>query len=526
MHSPVGLAVAALTLLAASTAVAAPPARLLAVVPSASLLSASTSTLSLIRTKTLSSSTVTAKSAAISRYSTNGAPVAVFVTATTRSSSIVSGAPSTNLSTVSTLCTQLPALKKAADAITASFVPTSTSIPQLFGNFSSPSSNHSTEPSPNSAQYTADALTQAHGALMFVAWCVLAPAGIIAARFYKGTKHGETRWFCAHIVLFWTCFMCNVIAFALIYLAAQGDHFDVVANGAHVAIGPAVLALMALQMSTGYIINHFYVPTRIAVPWWDKGRIVFLLAVVNIPLGILLYSASRPSSYEVSPWLWGWFEAWLIAVAIAFAYLEGRKQVAQALQAKIQKLRLDVLRLPDSGSRNAHEPEPAGRTKPEEDGGWSNQKLSNTAATTTAVTLASPDVLAVRYLSFARSNADIYSTMEKDSDCEKTKDTLMRLYEGYESLIREQQQCQSHQQQHQEDAGIAWQRASNATASVETARAEGSWTSLTDDEIPRNSSCGDNRSVSFANTATEILSLPQLPAKHEIIVENGDNCSL
>ncbi|KAJ3385622.1 hypothetical protein HDU84_002105 [Entophlyctis sp. JEL0112] len=320
------------------------------------------------------------------------------------------------------------------------------------------------------------------------------------------------------------CFTCSAIAFAFIYLAAEGDHFDVAANGAHVAIGPVVLALMIFQMTTGYIINHLYVPTRTAVPWWDQahhwtGRILFLLALANIPLGILLYSASSPSP-DISLWLWVGFQVWLIVIAITLAYLEGRKQAAQAAHAVEEKLRSEALGVLDAATSEESEPDAAAtQVKHQDDGPWCpNEKLNDPAADETIAAFVPPDVLAARYLSVTRNNAEISSTMGKDPESGKGTDALLRLYEGYESLLREQQL-------HQQTADLSLRRESNATT-VETAHAGSSWDSLPEGKMSRTSSCGveENRCVAFASPAAENLSLAsQKPELHQVNVENGES---
>ncbi|KAI9335979.1 hypothetical protein BDR26DRAFT_936295 [Obelidium mucronatum] len=187
----------------------------------------------------------------------------------------------------------------------------------------------------NSESYdtNSDSLIKAHGALMFLAWCVLAPAGIIAARYYKPTAHGSKRWFPLHVLLFGSSFVATAISFALVYVATGEDHFSFSENGIHVVLGLAIVVLMGAQLVSGPIINRLFSASRTKVPWWDRvhhwsGRLLFVAAVINIPLGISLYVKDLPSDWEMSPWVWISYQGWLLLLVGVLAFLEGLKQSA------------------------------------------------------------------------------------------------------------------------------------------------------------------------------------------------------
>ncbi|KAI8622389.1 hypothetical protein BC830DRAFT_674098 [Chytriomyces sp. MP71] len=78
-----------------------------------------------------------------------------------------------------------------------------------------------------------DCMVKAHGSLMYLAWGVFAPLGALSSRYLKRTIRGEKIWFPVHIFLFLTCFVLNIIAFGLIYVASGDDHFDYMSNGFH-----------------------------------------------------------------------------------------------------------------------------------------------------------------------------------------------------------------------------------------------------------------------------------------------------
>ncbi|KAJ3286109.1 hypothetical protein HDU79_006747 [Rhizoclosmatium sp. JEL0117] len=200
----------------------------------------------------------------------------------------------------------------------------------------------------------ADHLTVIHGALMAVAWGFLAPAGIAVARYLKDSTHASAEtskqsfatwtWFRLHYILFTLAFLLNVVALVLIYMVTGSDHFDVAANGAHVGIGLFVWIAVFVQMALGVLINHLYKPDRESTPWWDHfhhwlGRILFVVSIVNIPLGINLYISGLPDDMSVNPALQTIYIVWVVLVGLAFIFMEfkrGSAKVASQRKEAVQ----------------------------------------------------------------------------------------------------------------------------------------------------------------------------------------------
>ncbi|KAJ3078940.1 hypothetical protein HDU99_000304 [Rhizoclosmatium hyalinum] len=193
----------------------------------------------------------------------------------------------------------------------------------------------------DAAAMTYDAMIKAHGSLMFLAWGVFAPSGIVCARYYKFTEHGAKRWFPLHMFFFVSCFVCTVASFVIVYKATGEDHFDYSQNGLHVVLGLAVVVLVFKQLASGFIINKLFNPSRTAVPWWDQlhhwiGRLGFVGALVNIPLGLSLYGTVAP--------IWILYQLWLMLIVAIFAFLEGRRRYIPDVH------RGEYIQAPGSGS--------------------------------------------------------------------------------------------------------------------------------------------------------------------------------
>ncbi|RKO94549.1 hypothetical protein BDK51DRAFT_43165 [Blyttiomyces helicus] len=143
-----------------------------------------------------------------------------------------------------------------------------------------------------------DKLVRAHGLLMTGGWLIAAPLGVFIARFGKATF--GVWWFRIHVALMIVGAVGGTYAgFGLVYTAVSqnGDpHFstDDPTQAAHVVIGLIIIILAGPQSVLGFIIDKLWVPTRKAIPWWDRlhwalGRLVVLAAIINIPLGIATY---------------------------------------------------------------------------------------------------------------------------------------------------------------------------------------------------------------------------------------------
>ncbi|ORY53924.1 hypothetical protein BCR33DRAFT_779224 [Rhizoclosmatium globosum] len=158
-----------------------------------------------------------------------------------------------------------------------------------------------------------DRLTVIHGALMGIAWVFLAPAAIAVARYLKGVAHSNDDVSKMSLAT-WTWFRLHYILFG---------------------IGLFIWIAIFVQMALGALISYLYKPNRASTPWWDHihhwfGRILFILCIVNIPLGINLYSQGLPEGMTVHPSLKAIYIVWVVAVAFGFGFMEIRRHNLKA----------------------------------------------------------------------------------------------------------------------------------------------------------------------------------------------------
>lgn len=145
-----------------------------------------------------------------------------------------------------------------------------------------------------------------HGVLMFLAWIVFAPTGIIVARYFKG-KLG-VWWFRLHIaIMFGGSCGLNIISFILVYTAAgiTPTSSQPLVRQVHGVLGIMISSITMAQVVSGYVIDRLYSPSRTAIPirdkmhWW-VGRILFVASIINVPIGMMTYSVyvqETPTSY-------------------------------------------------------------------------------------------------------------------------------------------------------------------------------------------------------------------------------------
>ncbi|KAJ3036655.1 hypothetical protein HDV00_002479 [Rhizophlyctis rosea] len=120
----------------------------------------------------------------------------------------------------------------------------------------------------------------------------------------------------------------TTISFILITLYVTPPHFE--RSGGHRPIGLLILIGMYIQVALGYFINYMFDINRTSIPWWDKlhwwlGRGLFLLAVINIYLGLDLYSNYGDINLHVFAGLyWTWI---VIGIIVLFAghFIHGAK---------------------------------------------------------------------------------------------------------------------------------------------------------------------------------------------------------
>lgn len=151
-----------------------------------------------------------------------------------------------------------------------------------------------------------------HGLMMAIGWAILVVAGIFVARFLKNIM--GVWWYRAHVGLMMFNVVLSIIAFGLIVAVTEdGKHF----KNSHQIIGLVVFIAVILQSILGQYINLMWNPTRVGVPWHDQlhwwlGRILAVLALVNIFLGLNLYGVNS----EILRALFG---VWIAIIATAFA---------------------------------------------------------------------------------------------------------------------------------------------------------------------------------------------------------------
>ena len=135
-----------------------------------------------------------------------------------------------------------------------------------------------------------------HGSLMFIAWIVLVPLGIIIARYFKNIGHS---WFLAHsIILSLACLATIISGFVIFWGMWPSTTFhnkrDKVAL-THASIGVIILGLVFIQPILGLFANFYYDAKRLFIPifpdkiHWIIGRILLILSIVNIGIGITIF---------------------------------------------------------------------------------------------------------------------------------------------------------------------------------------------------------------------------------------------
>jgi len=186
---------------------------------------------------------------------------------------------------------------------------TSTQQPTVFTpNGASGGSGGSSDDSDTSAAELRKLYTLLHGWFMVIGWFVLAPIGIIIARFFKGIL--GVWWFRLHFSLLTLAFLLTGFGFALIYASIDltpythldPSNFDTI-GGAHIVTGLMIVIMTGLQVISGIVINYLFTPERMTIPWHDKlhwwfGRLNMLLAWICVPLGISLYGTLFDASQK------------------------------------------------------------------------------------------------------------------------------------------------------------------------------------------------------------------------------------
>ena len=173
-----------------------------------------------------------------------------------------------------------------------------------------------------------------HGRSMVLAWGVLAPLAVIAARFFKilpGQDWPRTLdsqvWWRSHWMAQTLVLLLSLLGLALIFPDRNG------AAGLHGWLGYAVLAGATIQVGLGIFRGSKGGPSSPApdgsprgdhydMTLWRRmfeaihkavGYVVVLLALATIVLG--LWAANAPV------WMWASLSVWWVAVAVVFVSL-------------------------------------------------------------------------------------------------------------------------------------------------------------------------------------------------------------
>ncbi|KAJ1569633.1 hypothetical protein HK096_002467, partial [Nowakowskiella sp. JEL0078] len=132
-----------------------------------------------------------------------------------------------------------------------------------------------------------------HGVLMTISWVLCPIIGIFVARYLKDVL--GKWWYYTHvIVMFGGSLLLSTTGILFIVLTSSPPHFSL--DSAHKPIGLAIGIDAIIQTVLGFICNHLWSPERRTVPWWDKvhwwnGRLLTVLALVNVYLGLSLANA-------------------------------------------------------------------------------------------------------------------------------------------------------------------------------------------------------------------------------------------
>eukprot|EP00903_Cladosiphon_okamuranus_P015565 g14370.t1 len=182
-----------------------------------------------------------------------------------------------------------------------------------------------------------------HGALMLIAWILLAPCGIYYARYRKGTriKWAGFEWYEMHQEIMILASEAVLPLGITAVFASGGDH-----TSEHAHWGYYMIAAVALQIFTGFmrtkgleakhanfsflhrLNKHFHI--------W-AGRFAYLAGVVQCYRGLelvskedsLVFSAGEGLDLELGKYEWVQkyaFPAWFCVVALSFVVLETQKQ--------------------------------------------------------------------------------------------------------------------------------------------------------------------------------------------------------
>ncbi|TPX47693.1 hypothetical protein SeMB42_g01788 [Synchytrium endobioticum] len=174
-------------------------------------------------------------------------------------------------------------------------------------------------------------LIMAHGFVLFLCWCVAAPAGVMLARNLK--KELGVWWFKIHMGLGIFILVGGVggaaTAFYAHGLVSALPHASYASIGIHGPLGILMTLGTIFQVILGYVIDKLWSPTREGIPWWDKmhwyfGRVIIIAGIYETHEGIELFAKSSP----IDAGWWVLFWGWLITIGLGFLFLQVISPVA------------------------------------------------------------------------------------------------------------------------------------------------------------------------------------------------------
>ncbi|KAL3683605.1 hypothetical protein R1sor_001627 [Riccia sorocarpa] len=161
-----------------------------------------------------------------------------------------------------------------------------------------------------------------HGFMMFIAWGLLLPGGVLGARYLKHLDNNG--WFQIH--MYSQLSGIAVMLLGLLFAVAELGGFNT--RSAHMKVGLASIFLASWQAANGYFRPAKSAPgeaqPRKRVIWqyvhMYSGRTALLLGFVSLVTGISKL-AERDGVGTMKPLQWGLF-AWFFAVAAVVGYVE------------------------------------------------------------------------------------------------------------------------------------------------------------------------------------------------------------
>ncbi|WP_420010742.1 cytochrome b561 domain-containing protein [Tateyamaria sp.] len=184
-----------------------------------------------------------------------------------------------------------------------------------------------------------------HARLMVLAWIVMVPLGILAARYFKVAPGQDwpreldnQAWWVTHRVCQYGAAVLMVAALGLVLSAPP---LVAVLPGPHALMGWTVLAMAGVQILGGVLRgtkggptdvqlrgDHFdMTPRRLAFEYLHKalGYVAWLLAVVTTFSG--LWQANAPV------WMWLGLGLWVLNLCVAFVWLQRQGRTVDTYQA-------------------------------------------------------------------------------------------------------------------------------------------------------------------------------------------------